>query len=141
MSNPLSKFVMGSSLLVLAGCFPYPNVTLTDTPRPPIEVGAVSVVLAETVECQALGQGYAWSPLPLDTQKGYNYALGILKQRAASVGANVVAVPALEQIEMQPRLRERYWWPPQETRHLFDGEVERPSEMMALLYFCSSSPR
>lgn len=128
------------SLLALAGCTAYPNVSLSGEPRPAIEISAVSVAPDTPPHAIYMGQVFAWSPLPVDSAKGYANALAKLKERAASVGANVVVVPTLTALQMQAQLRHRFLWP---LDHGFardrDHFDDRPDEMMGLIYLQNNS--
>lgn len=123
------------SLLVLAGCTAYPNVSLSGAPRPAIEMSAVSVAAEAPPHALYMGQVFAWSPLPVDSRPGYANALAKLKDRAASVGANLVVVPSLNALQMEAQLRHRFLWPLDHGysrgRDYFD---DRPDEMMGLIY-------
>lgn len=124
------------SLLILAGCTAYPNVSLTAPPRLALETSAVSVAHETPPHVFYMGQVFAWSPLPVDSAKGYANALAKLKERAASVGANTVVVPNLTALQMQSQLRHRFLWPLDHGYARDRGHIDdRPNEMMGLIYF------
>lgn len=115
-------------LLVLTGCFAHPNITLKEQPRAAIEISEVAVLTAlPPSSYTVMAQVYGWSPIPVDTLRGYDMAVGRLRERAASIGANAVLVPRREEITW-PRIRSMWMWPDSRGRFRDDEDV-RPSEL------------
>ncbi len=115
-------------LLVLTGCFAHPNITLQTEPRPPIAIEKVAVLTALPPSSYVeMGRVYGWSPIPVDTLKGFDDAVEKLRERAASIGANAVVVPRREQISW-PVIRSQWMWP--NGRERDNDEEVRPTELM-----------
>ncbi len=119
-------------LLVLCGCA-YPNITLQSEPRPATKPEEVAVLTAlPPLPYTRLGLVYAWSPIPVDSNTGYDYALKFLRQRAAAIGATAIVVPDRAKIGY-PRIRSEWMWP--NSRRFDDEEDARPSELRAIAIY------
>lgn len=122
-------------LLALSGCYEHPNVTLQAPPRPAIEAQQVRVLtsLPPPGSYQVMGRVYGWSPVPVDTSRGYDMAVEKLRERAGSIGANAVVVPKREEIGW-PRIQAIWMWP-DASRRDDDFEDSRPTELMGQALF------
>lgn len=128
----MRKLLLGLTFLV-AGC-QYPNTTLEAEPRPAVRAADVQVITTTPANAyQMMGKVYAWSPIPVDTGRGYDMAVEKLRERAAAIGANAVQVPPRDQITL-PIVRAQWMWP-DSRNHEDDFEDQRPTELMGLALY------
>lgn len=119
-------------LLVLGGCA-YPNITLQAEPRPATQPEQVAVLTAlPPAPFTRLGLVYAWSPIPVDSNAGYDYAVQRLRERAGTIGASAIVVPDRAKIGW-PRIRSQWMWP--DARRDRDDEDSRPSELRGIAVY------
>jgi hypothetical protein len=123
-------------ILLLAGCA-YPNIGLQQPARAAVVAESVSLITDEKAASafNVLGRAWAWSNVPVSRRKGYDTAVKRLRERAASVGAEALWVPAPEQIYL-PAVQQR-WMERTEgwQRDWRGGEAEyvTPHELMGVL--------
>lgn len=127
MSRVLALLVV----VLLAGC-QYPDITLKGEPRPALTPEQVLIVNKQPEGPALLGLVYAWSPLPVDGEKGYDDAVAKLRVKAASIGANMLYVPAKAQIGW-PIIQRRWMWPVDRLGP--EDEDVRPQELSGRAYY------